>query len=193
MRLIDLAADMVYNGIAYGVKRSAQKDLLIGKILAGFMHQGAGTSWCRRCGSTISWMNGICRLPVYSLLSHVCYSVLQKFLHYIPVSTLRCFLGGHWKAWGYQPWRDVRFCRILHPNMDFRRCSESPPAKLILGHLNFVLPFMDSVPSLRMEYPSRHTGTPSSLMVKSSLWTGDRPRLAFRSMKGTMPWSWQYS
>jgi len=44
MRLIDLAADMVYNGIAYGVKRSAQKDLLIGKILAGFMHQGAGTS-----------------------------------------------------------------------------------------------------------------------------------------------------
>lgn len=30
-----------------------------------------------------------------------------------------------------------------------------PPAKLILGHLNFVLPLTDSVPSLRMACPLR--------------------------------------
>lgn len=106
VRLVDLAADMVYNGIAYEVKRIAQRDPLGGKSLAESRHQGADTSWCRTGGSTTSWMNGICRLPVYS-----------------PVSRA--------------------YCSVPH--------------------------FMNSVPSLRMVCPSLHTGTPSSLMVKSSL------------------------
>ena len=68
-----------------------------------------------------------------------------------------------------------------------------PPAKVILEHLNFILPFAGSVPSLRMGCPSRHMGTPSSPMVKSSLYTGGRPLSALRSMKGTMPCLRQYS
>ena len=41
-----------------------------------------------------------------------------------------------------------------------------PSAKLILGHLNFVLSFAGSVPSLRMACPSRHMGMPLPPMVK---------------------------
>ena len=41
---IDLASDMVYNGIAYEVKRLVQRDLLAGMTLAKPMHQGVDTS-----------------------------------------------------------------------------------------------------------------------------------------------------
>ena len=42
--LIDHASEMDYNGIAYSVKRLAQKGLLGVTILAKPMHQDAGTS-----------------------------------------------------------------------------------------------------------------------------------------------------
>ena len=41
---IDLVPDMVYNGIAYEVKRFAQRDLLAGMTLATPTHQDVGTS-----------------------------------------------------------------------------------------------------------------------------------------------------
>ncbi len=44
MHLIDPTTDMGYNGIAYEVKRPAQRGLLVGKSLAESMHQGADTS-----------------------------------------------------------------------------------------------------------------------------------------------------
>ena len=42
--LIDHASEMGYNGIAYSVKRLAQRDLLGGMTLAKPMHQDADTS-----------------------------------------------------------------------------------------------------------------------------------------------------
>ena len=42
--LIDHALDLVYNGIAYEIKRLAQRDLLVGKSLAKSMHQDVDTS-----------------------------------------------------------------------------------------------------------------------------------------------------
>ncbi len=42
--LIDHTSEMDYNGIAYSVKRLAQKGLLGGTILAKPMHQDVGTS-----------------------------------------------------------------------------------------------------------------------------------------------------
>ena len=42
--LIDLAPDMGYNGIAYEVKRLAQRDLLAGKSLTKSRHQDVDTS-----------------------------------------------------------------------------------------------------------------------------------------------------
>ena len=41
---IDLVPDMVYNGIAYEVKRLAQRTLLAGKSLAKSRHQDVDTS-----------------------------------------------------------------------------------------------------------------------------------------------------
>ena len=41
---IDLVPDMVYNGIAYEVKRLAQRDLLAGKSLAKSRDQDVGTA-----------------------------------------------------------------------------------------------------------------------------------------------------
>ena len=41
---IDLASNMAYNGIAYEIKRFAQRNLLVGKSLAKSMHQDADTS-----------------------------------------------------------------------------------------------------------------------------------------------------
>ena len=40
---IDLVPDMVYNGIAYEVKRLAQRDLLVGMTLAKSTHQNVDT------------------------------------------------------------------------------------------------------------------------------------------------------
>lgn len=42
--LLDPAPDMVYNGIAYSVKRLPKGRLLVGRPLAGPMHQDVGTS-----------------------------------------------------------------------------------------------------------------------------------------------------
>lgn len=42
--LLDPAPDMVYNGIAYLVKRLLKGRLLVGRPLAGPMHQDVGTS-----------------------------------------------------------------------------------------------------------------------------------------------------
>ncbi len=42
--ILDLAPDMVYNGIAYEIKRLAQRNLLVGKSLAEPMRQDADTS-----------------------------------------------------------------------------------------------------------------------------------------------------
>jgi len=42
--LIDYALEMDYNGIAYLIKRSAQRDLLEWMTLEGFTHQGVDTS-----------------------------------------------------------------------------------------------------------------------------------------------------
>ena len=41
---IDLASNMDCNGIAYEIKRLAQRDLLSGKSLAKSMHQDVDTS-----------------------------------------------------------------------------------------------------------------------------------------------------
>ena len=41
---IDLASNMAYNGIAYEIKRFAQRNLLVGKSLAKSMHQDVDTS-----------------------------------------------------------------------------------------------------------------------------------------------------
>ena len=42
--LLDPAPDMVYNGIAYLVKCLLKGRLLVGRLLAGPMHQDVGTS-----------------------------------------------------------------------------------------------------------------------------------------------------
>ena len=42
--LIDHAIDLVYNGIAYEIKRLAQRGLLVGRSLAKSMHQDVDTS-----------------------------------------------------------------------------------------------------------------------------------------------------
>ena len=92
---------MAYNGIAYEIKRLAQRVLLVGKPLAKSMHQDVDTSWWRIGGNTTSWMNGIFRLLIYSLIFHVCYNVPQMFLHYIPVSIPHCHVEEYWRALDY--------------------------------------------------------------------------------------------
>ena len=64
--LIDLTSKWSYNGIAYVVKRLAQRDLLAGKSLAKPTHQDVDTSWWQTGGSTTSLMDGISRLLIYS-------------------------------------------------------------------------------------------------------------------------------
>lgn len=42
--LIDYASNLVYNGIAYEIKRLAQRGLLVGRSLAKSRHQDVDTS-----------------------------------------------------------------------------------------------------------------------------------------------------
>ena len=41
---IDLASNMVYNGVAYKIKWLVQRNLLVGKSLSKSMHQDVDTS-----------------------------------------------------------------------------------------------------------------------------------------------------
>ena len=121
---IDLASNMAYNGIAYEIKRLAQRVLLVGKNLAKSMHQDVDTSWWQIGGNTTSWMNGICRLLIYSLIFHVCYNVPQMFLHYITVSIPHCHVDEYWRALDYPLIQGEHFYHTLHQNKAHHKYSE---------------------------------------------------------------------
>lgn len=134
---------MVYNGIAYSLKWFAQRTSFSREVFnKAHASRDVDTSWWRRGDSITSWMNDICCLQIYSPLSRVCYSVLQKSLHCIPASTLCCCAAGHWRALDCFSWRNGQSSYIWQLNKDFHMQQVTvPPAKLVLGHLIFVLPF----------------------------------------------------
>ena len=85
------------------------------------MHPNVVTWGCDRGGSTTSLLSGVCRFLTWSLFSHACLSVLQRFLHCIRFSILRYLLAVCLWGAGYLSWPNEQCDHIWNSSMVHHR------------------------------------------------------------------------
>ena len=139
-----LASDLGYNGIDYEVKRLVQREFLAGMTLTSSRHQNVDTSWWQTGGSTISWMNGICSLPVYSLFSRVYYSgphrspcIKFQLLFFAATGVLTGYVLSSKTRWTFLP-----YLASEHGSLQVQ--WDEPSLQVILGQRYLKRPFFGS-------------------------------------------------